>query len=426
MTAAALALLLAAAAPAQDTLRLPALQEAALRRDPRARQLALQKEAARLRLRSVAVQRLPQLGVGGTASHQSEVPALPVSLPGVEVPEPPKDRWEATLDVTQRLYDGGELRRRAEVEEAQLAVERAELDAALHPLRAEVAEAFFTAFLLGERLGETALLAEDLEARLALLRAQHRAGAALPGDTAALRAELLRVGQERDELAAGRRAALDVLGRLAGRPVGEADVLALPDLSAEVERARAEEEALRAHPLHAVFAARRERLAREAALVGARERPQLSAWGQLGYGRPGLRQFTDDPHEYWTVGVRLRWTPWDWGTGGRERALLRVRGETVDTEEAAFAEQLARQVRDELAAIDRLRAALETDERIIALRGQVERQARAQLAERAITPAAYVAVRADLQEARLARQRHRVELERARAGYLTTLGVAPR
>ena len=41
----------------------------------------------------------------------------------------------------------------------------------------------------------------------------------------------------------------------------------------------------------------------------------------------------------------------------------------------------------------------------------------------AITPAAYVDARTDLQEARIARQRHRVELERARARYLTTLGI---
>jgi len=53
----------------------------------------------------------------------------------------------------------------------------------------------------------------------------------------------------------------------------------------------------------------------------------------------------------------------------------------------------------------------------------VERQARAQLDERAITASAYVDVRSKLEEARIARQRHAVELARARARYLTTLGI---
>jgi hypothetical protein len=80
-------------------------------------------------------------------------------------------------------------------------------------------------------------------------------------------------------------------------------------------------------------------------------------------------------------------------------------------------------VQDELADMERLERALETDERIIALREQVERQARAQFEERAITAAAYVDARTDLQAARLLRQRHRVELARTRASYLTTLGI---
>ncbi|HEV7589980.1 MAG TPA: hypothetical protein VGO40_17825, partial [Longimicrobium sp.] len=95
----------------------------------------------------------------------------------------------------------------------------------------------------------------------------------------------------------------------------------------------------------------------------------------------------------------------------------------VETEEAALAARLERQVEGDLRAIARLRETLSTDERIVALREQVERQARAQLGERAITAVAYVDVRTDLQDARLLRQRHRVELARARAGYLTTLGI---
>ncbi|HEX6913440.1 MAG TPA: TolC family protein, partial [Longimicrobium sp.] len=155
----------------------------------------------------------------------------------------------------------------------------------------------------------------------------------------------------------------------------------------------------------------------------ARAQPQVSAFGQLAYGRPGLAQFREDLHEYWIGGVRVRWQPWDWGAAGRDREVLQVQRQIVDTEEAAFTARLGREVADELAALPRLREALAADDRIVALRGQVERQARAQLEERAITAAAYVDARTDLQEARVTRQRHRVELARAQARYLTTLGV---
>lgn len=406
-------------APPADTLRLGALQDAAVQRDPRARQAQMQARATELRLRSLDAERLPQLGLRAEATRQSEVASLPIDMPGIDVPEPPKRRYEAALEAQVTLYDGGVLAGRRDVERARLQAAQARLNAQLYPLRMEVTEAFFAAFLLQERMAEVGTLLEDLEARLAMVRAQARAGTALPGDTAALRAELLGAAQQRAELAADRRAALQVLAQLTGHAVGEADVLALPETGGWMVA----EGAPGAHPQYAVFAAERARLEREDALVRARTQPQVSAFGQLAYGRPGLAQFREDLHEYWMGGVRVRWQPWDWGAAGRDRAVLGVQRQIVDTEEAAFTDRLRREVADEVQAVGRLRDALAVDDRIVALREQVERQARVQLEERAITAAAYVDARTDLQEARVTRQRHRVELARAQARYLTTLGL---
>jgi outer membrane protein TolC len=422
--------LLAAPSAARDTLHLPELQRAALAQDPRARQLALQREASELRLRNLAAERLPAVAGRAQATHQSEVPAIPIALPGGQTPPiPPKDQYEARVEAEQLLYDGGVLNRRRGAERAQLTVEEARIAADLYPLREEVNETFFTAFLLQEQLAEASTLIEDLAARLAMLRTQVRNGAALPGDTAVVRAEQLKAMEDRAEIASGRRAALARLALLTSLDVSERDVLALPRLGDVVARARAEAEPAGgapvpgARPEYAVFAGRRERLAREAEVISARTRPQLSAFAQVAVGRPGFAQFERDLHDYWLAGVRMRWAPFNWGTTGRERELLEVQRRLVDTEEAAFTERLQRQVQDQLAEMDRLETALATDASIIALREQVERQARAQLDERAITASAYVDVRSKLEETRIARQRHAVELARARAHYLTTLGI---
>lgn len=417
----------------RDTLRLAELQEEAVRHDARAQQLGLQEEATGLRLRNIAAERLPQLTLRGEAFYQSEVAEIPVRIEGTELPRPPKDRYSAALDAEQLLYDGGLLSRRQAAERARLDVERTSLAAELFPLRAEVNAAFFRALLLQEREAENAVLLEDLEARLALLRSQVEAGTGLPGDTAAVLAEVLRAEQRADEIAADRRAALAVLGELTGRPTSDADVLALPELSGAVARTTVggdvpvqERDApgvLGARPEYARFAAERARLESEKAVVEASARPRVVAFGQAGYGRPGLSQFTSEFHEYWLAGVRLSWTPWRWGTTGREREVLDLQQRIVDTEEAAFTDRLRREVQDELRTMEHLQTALASDERIIALREQVEGQAQAQLEERAITAADYVDIRSDLQDARVAFQRHRVELAQAQAQYLTTLGI---
>ena len=80
---------------------------------------------------------------------------------------------------------------------------------------------------------------------------------------------------------------------------------------------------------------------------------------------------------------------------------------------------------NDLEDISRLKAALADDERVVGLRTEVERQARAQFDEGAITTPEYVEARTDVVEARLELERHRAELAQARSRYLTTLGLKP-
>lgn len=68
-------LLLPISVAGQDTLRLPELQDAAVRQDPPSRQLALEEIATELRLTSLAAERLPELRLTAEAARQSEVAA---------------------------------------------------------------------------------------------------------------------------------------------------------------------------------------------------------------------------------------------------------------------------------------------------------------------------------------------------------------
>jgi outer membrane protein TolC len=414
--------------PAQDTLQLVALQEAAVARDPRGEQAALLRAASALRETALDMERRPQLALNGAASHQSDVTAVRLALPGASVPLPPKDRWQATLDAQQLLYDGGALAARRALERARLDESSAGVDVGLYRLRAEVNAAFFSAYLLQERTRELEALLGDLDARLRLARSRVLGGVSLPRDTSAIVAEQLRAELARAEARASREAALAVLARLTGRAITAASVLQLPDLAATVARAAADgaPDALRARPEFAQFARTRLRLDREAALARAENRPRLVAFGQGGIGRPGLNQFLTQNDEFWQAGVRFEWRPWTWRSAERAGELLQLQQRVVATEERALADQLARAVEGDLAEIGRLRDALATDERIVALRQDMERQARAQFTEGVLTSADYVEARTDVLEARLAQQRRRAELAQAQARYLTTLGLVPR
>ena len=414
-------------AGAQDTLHLADLQRSAQARDPRAAQPQLLRSASALRLTSLEMERRPQLSINGYASHQSDVTSLPLQLAGPARTAPPKDRWQASVDVQQLLYDGGSLAARQSAERARLAESAAGVDAALYRTRAEVNAAFFAAYLLQERAKEVEALAGDLMARLDVARARVANGAALGRDTSTILAEQLRAELSRREALASRAAYLAVLAGFTGRRIDTSAVLELPDLARDVERVRAEGHAsvLRARPEFAQFRLTRSRIDREASQSAIENRPRVVAFGQAGLGRPGLNQLRTDADQLWQAGLRFEWRPWTWRNAERSSEIWRVQQRVIDTEERALAEALSRAVEVDVADFTRLREALIMDERVVALRSDVERQARAQYAEGVLTAADYVEARTDVLEARLTLHRHRAELSQAQARFLTTLGLVP-
>ncbi|MBA3346211.1 MAG: TolC family protein [Gemmatimonadales bacterium] len=413
---------------AQDTLHVARLQDAALSSDPRTAQLGLLRSATNLRLAVIGSGWLPQVGLNAWASHQSDVTNVGIDLPGIAFPNPAQDRWQATLDVQQTLYDGGDVARRRDLERARHAESAAAVKVHLYALRSEVNAAFFAAFLLQQRSAEFDALVTDLDARLAAVRARVDAGTALGREAAEVEAEQVRAALQRDEARASRRASLAILSDLAGQPIDTTAVLVLP--TDEPERMQrpgpSNLPALRLRPEFERFRQARLRLGQEAVLATTENSPRLSAFGQAGIGLPGLDQFRTTSDAFWQAGVRLEWRPWTWRSAGRTAAALRLQQQVLETEEQALARSLTRAVAADLEEIARLQAALGEDERVVELRAEVERQARVQHDEGAITTADYVETRTDVLEARLTLQRHRVELARARAAYRTTLGLEPR
>src|SRR5581483_10748492 len=323
-------------ARAQAPLQLGSLQRAALASDARSREIEQLQRQSALRLKNLDVEQLPSVSVLGQTQYQSDVPTAPFSLPNGEPAfAPPKFTYDASLRVDQRLYDPSLEPRRA-LERAGLAESQARVRTSLYALRQEVNEAFFTAKLLEEQLGSLETSIADLEARLRETTARVREGAALAGDAAAVEATLLRQRQQADEIRASRRAAMARLARLAGEPIDADAPLALPDLAATASQARRDLDALRARPEYDQFARTRDRAARQEDVAAAAERPQVSAFGRVGYGRPGLNFINDGSESYAIAGLQLNWKAWNWGAAARERDALAIQQEIVSAEEASF------------------------------------------------------------------------------------------
>jgi outer membrane protein TolC len=411
------------AAPPRDSLRLSTLQAEALAADPRTRQLALQARATSLSLRTLAAERLPALSGTGLAQYQSAVTHVALAVPGLTVPTPPSNTIDAHLNAQQTIVDPT-LKPREALEQARLDESRAQVGTTLYGLRQDVNEAFFSALLGQERAAQVEAAIANLAAHLRETETRRREGAATPGDTAAIAATLLQRRQDLAQIHADRVAALNRLSDLIGRTIADSTPLAIPPLDSTMARVLPLSiDSLRARPEYRQFGATRERLARQEAITAAQDKPRLSAFGRLGYGRPGLNMLSPDFQAYWIAGVQVQWAPWNWGTSERDRESLEIQRDIVSTNEAAFTASLRRGVQQSLATMQRLDTALALDDRIVALREQVDRETAAKLHEGVVTAAEYADRATELLAARLLRAQHRVELAQSRAAYLTTIGV---
>ena len=408
------------------SLELATLQQAAVDTDPRMQQFSLLTTQTDLRLRNISALRLPSVTVEGQGQYQSDVAHLTTEQPVLgALFRPPKGTYDGSLRIDQRLFDAT-LSAQSAVERAQLAENQARVRTTLFTLRQQVNDAFFAAAALQARAGSLAATIADLTARLKEATARVGEGTELIADAAAIEATLLQRQQDADDLQASRHAALDRLATLTGQPVGESDSLVLPDLAALVARARQSPDTLRARPEFEQYARTRDRLESQQELSVAQDRPRLSTYARVGYGKPGLNFVSGDFESYGLAGIRVQWNAWTWGSGGREREALAIQQRVVAADEAAFARSLTTSIEGDEAAIDRLRRSLESDERIVTLREQVERSTQVRLQEGVVTASEYLDRSAELLQARFARAGHEVELAQSSAHLLTTLGLEVR
>jgi outer membrane protein TolC len=424
MSAAAIAFAGSAAGAQQsgDSLRLRDVTVAALNADPRQRQIALQASASDLRLRNILATRLPQITGNGQAQYQSTVTRIAVPIPGIAIPSPTRDTYDAHVNAQESIFDPT-LSSKQALERAQLAESQAGVRTTVFGRRQEVNDAFFAAATVEQRIGEIGLAITDLESRLKEAVTRFREGAALPSDTAAVAATLLQRRQDLYQARADRSASIERLADLVGRALPTTTTAIVPNLDAAVAEALTRVGQLRDRPEYEQFSAARERLAKQGQLEAAQDKPRVSAFGRLGYGRPGLNMLSSSFDTYWLAGVQVQWSPWNWGTTDRDRQALEIQRQIVATNESAFTESLQRGIRQAIATIAGLDSSLMLDDQIVALRERIEAETRVKLNEGVATAADYADRSTDVLSARLTRIQHRVQRAQAQANLLTTLGV---
>ncbi len=384
---------------------------------PIARQESLYHDAYRFQQSALNDNYLPMVSAGGQLSWQSDVTALPISLPNVEIPSLDKDSYKLNLDVSQLIWDGGTVRKQKELEKAGLLVNLQSVEAENYRLRETVNQVYFSILLFRENEKLLKISMSEIQSRLGRVRAGVSGGTVLQSNADVLDAEVIRIEQLLTELAHNRAAAIYRLGEITGLDLGPAvellqpvfDTLPLADT--------------RLRPEYHMLELQQDRLTAQQKMTGLKVMPRVSAFATVGYGKPGLNMLSNQFDTWAMAGARFSWTLWNWNQQKKEFQIIGIQKEIIETQKENYERNqriLLGNLKQEILKNENLVAA---DHRIEQLRESVAKSAGAQLDQGIITSSEYLTEQNALTQARINMSLHNIQLQYSRLNYITAIGL---
>ena len=107
---------------------------------------------------------LPQFTLSGKATYQSDVTKLPVDIPGIDMKSMPKDQYQVMLEVSQNIWDGGDIRSKKQLTRATSEIDRGKQEVDMYALNDRVNQLYFGILLLDEQLRQNQLCRKTWDA----------------------------------------------------------------------------------------------------------------------------------------------------------------------------------------------------------------------------------------------------------------------
>lgn len=322
---------------------------------------------------------LPQLSLSARATYQSAVTEIPVQLPGLEIDGVRKDQYQAVLELSQTIWDGGIIRSQKNITRAESEVEAKQTEVNLYQLNERVNHLFFGILLMDEQLQQNKLLQDELERNYRQVSAYVENGIANQADLDAVKVEQLNAMQRENELEATRQAYTQMLSIMIGKSLKEK--LQKPQIdwtqketSTEINR-----------PELSLFRAQDLQLAAQKQMLQAKNLPKFGLFVQGAYGNPGLNMLKNEFTPYYIAGLRLSWNFGNLYTKKNENKQLELNRNNINVQRETFLFNTRLDITQSNHEIEKLKKIMKHDNEIILLRNHIRQSAEAKVANGTLT-----------------------------------------
>ncbi|MEI8270995.1 MAG: TolC family protein [Paludibacter sp.] len=360
-----------------QSLTIESCQEKAKANYPLVKQYGLIEQTAKYNISNANKGYLPQLSISARATYQSDVTQIPSSLGDVlskltgkpfSFPSLAKDQYQAVLEATQVIWDGGVISTQNKITKAGTEVEKQKLEVDLYTLKDRVNQLFFGILLLNEQLKQTEILKNDLLTNFNRLDAYIKNGLAQQSDLDAIKVEQLNVIQRESDLKSSIKTYAILLSAFTGQNINDKTELNKPELDLSVLKGNTNN-----RPEISLFNAQNKFYDNQKNLVLSANLPKIGAFVQGGYGQPGLNMFTTGFSPFYIGGVRFSWNISGLYTQKDNLNKLDISKKTVDIQKETFLFNNNLSTKQQQNEIEKLQSTLSNDDEIIRLRESIKK-----------------------------------------------------
>lgn len=355
-------------------------QQAAEKNYPLIKQYGLIAKTTQLTVKNIQKGWLPQVTASAQATYQSAVTAWPESMQsiyqqmGLNMKGLRKDQYKIGVDLQQTIYDGGAISSQRNIAQQEGKVQEAQTETNLYQVRRRVNEMYFSLLLLNEQIQ----LNEDVKALLQSsekkLSAMVKGGTAATSDLDNVRAELLSVEQQNENLKQQKLMLQRMLSVFCGLEVNDTQKPSPIQIASSVNN----------RPEIRLYNSQLELTEAKEKALDTQLRPKLGLFAQGFYGYPGLNMFEDMMNRKWSlngiVGIKLSWNVSALYTHKNDKARLNAQREMIENAREVFLFNNKLEEIQQSENISRYQTMMKSNDEIIVLRTNVRKAAESKLA----------------------------------------------
>ncbi len=403
---------LALNATAQKKLTLQECYDLVDQNYPLAKQVDLLNQKTTFEIDALNTAKLPKMDLNAQATYQSEVIGFPTALSGVNTMN--KDQYRATMDINQLIYNGGAIAAHAKLKQAQTKTQQQQVALNIYATKNKINQYFFSILLLQQKKELLESKDELLISKVKEVTVGVKYGALLPTSELILEAERLKIKQQLTEISFEKTKMLENLALLTYSEMDATTVLETPN---------SEREAVNGiRPEIVFFDLQNEQIESSKSVLAKSNSLKLYAFGQAGYGNPGLNMLDNSFQPFYIVGLKTSWNIFDWGKVKKDRKSLNVAQEIVQTEKENFELNHKMELQQINKDIKKMEELLTSDLEIIQIHEKIVKTADAQMKNGVIASSEYLTEVIRLFEAKNNLAQHEVTLHLALANYQVSAG----